>query len=158
VIAHPTQATIYIGFPNRREIGVFNYKAVGVRFAGRIAGDGTVFSIVLRASEGAANSTVAAAKPAAAPVTATGPRRRILVVDDEPSLCATIERILSRDHDVTAITSAKQALKLIEGGERFDAILSDLMMPEMTGPELYGKIGEAFPDQAARMIFMTLRM
>jgi CheY-like chemotaxis protein len=82
-------------------------------------------------------------------------RGRILVVDDEPMLCTVIERTLSADHDVTTVTSAKQALVQISNGERFDLILCDLMMPEMTGMDLHAKLQELVPDQAASMAFMT---
>jgi len=67
----------------------------------------------------------------------------------------TIERILSPEHDVTVVTSAALALLKIDAGERFDALLSDLMMPEMTGMELYERLLRSVPDQAARMSFMT---
>jgi CheY-like chemotaxis protein len=82
-------------------------------------------------------------------------RGRILVVDDERMLCTTIERILSVDHEVTAVTSARQALQLVQSGERFDAIICDLMMPQMTGMDLHAALLRVAPDQAKRMAFMT---
>jgi CheY-like chemotaxis protein len=82
-------------------------------------------------------------------------RGRILVVDDERALCDAIERTLSFDHDVVVAASASEALNTILSGARFDAILSDLMMPGMTGMDLYGRLNDAQPDQANRMIFMS---
>ena len=117
-------------------------------------GKGTEFRLLMRAADiqEPAKDEIPAMQGAAAVAV---PRSRILVVDDEAALCATIERILSRDHDVTGVTSAKTALAMIEGGERFDAVLSDLMMPEMTGPELFSQLQASVPDQARRMVFMT---
>jgi CheY-like chemotaxis protein len=118
-----------------------------------VVGEGTTFRVTLRrATEVAA---VIAPPVAAAPQPVATRRGRLLVVDDEPALCTTIELVLARDHDVTTVTSPRRAAALIEAGERFDLLLSDLMMPEMTGMELYSKLAEAAPEQAARMIFMS---
>ena len=98
-------------------------------------GVGTVFRTLLPS----ANREVV--EPAAAPAEGvTGRRGRILAVDDEPMLCVVIEKILGGDHEVTTVTSAKEALRRLTSGERFDLILCDLMMPEMTGIELYAKL------------------
>ena len=43
----------------------------------------------------------------------------------------------------------------MEGGERDEVILCDVMMPEMTGPDLYEALIELAPDQARRIIFIT---
>jgi signal transduction histidine kinase len=82
-------------------------------------------------------------------------RGHILVVDDEPMLCKVIRRVLGQDHEVIVATSAEEALQLINDGQRFDIILSDLMMPEMTGMDLHAELLRLSPDQAHRMIFMT---
>jgi CheY-like chemotaxis protein len=89
------------------------------------------------------------------PSAAAGRRGRILVIDDEPMLCTVIKTVLGIDHDVTTVTSAKEALGQLGGGERFDLILCDLMMPEMTGMDLHSRLQELAPDQAAKLVFMT---
>ncbi len=82
-------------------------------------------------------------------------RARVLVVDDEVTIGRALERSLRRHHDVVPLTSGKEALARIASGERFDAIISDLMMPEMTGMELYETLFRIAVDQAKRMIFLT---
>jgi len=80
---------------------------------------------------------------------------RVLVVDDEPFICSAIQRLLRRDHVVTTVTSAQEALALVQAGQRFDVILSDLMMPEMSGEDLLAALREVAPDQARRLVIMT---
>ncbi|MEJ7728110.1 MAG: response regulator [Polyangiaceae bacterium] len=82
-------------------------------------------------------------------------RARILVVDDEPMVARAISRMLGRDHEVTATTHAREALERMRAGERFDIIFSDLMMPEMSGMELFAAIGAVAPEQAQRVVFLT---
>jgi signal transduction histidine kinase len=82
-------------------------------------------------------------------------RGRILVVDDEPMISKIIRRVCARDHDVVSVESAREALARIERGERFDLILSDVMMPAMTGPQLYEELKRVAPDLAQSMVFFT---
>ncbi len=82
-------------------------------------------------------------------------QKRILVIDDEPMVARVIARLLSRDHAVTAVHSAHDALALISAGEHFDAIVCDLAMPEMDGSELYQHLVRTAPELAAAMIFVS---
>ena len=82
-------------------------------------------------------------------------RANVLIVDDKPMLGTAIQRILSQEHDVTVATSAMQAIQLIQDGKRFDVILFDLMMPEMTGMDLHAEMLKLAPEQARKMISMT---
>jgi signal transduction histidine kinase len=113
-------------------------------------GIGSVFRVVLPRAE----APSAAERPAAAAPAATG-RGRVLVVDDEPTLCDAISRMLAADHEVSTTTEAQEALRRIEGGERFDVIFCDLMMPQMTGIELHEALTRVAPDQAQKMVFIT---
>jgi len=114
-------------------------------------GKGTVFSVALPPARAEAEVK----EPEAVKAAAAGRHGRILIVDDEPALCKTIQRTLSDDHEVVVVMSARQALDMVVSGDRFDVILSDLMMPEMSGMELYAMLAQSLPDQAGRMIFMT---
>ena len=79
---------------------------------------------------------------------------RILIVDDDEHVARVLRRVLS-DHQVTTVQDARDALEKIVGGERFDVILCDLMMPHMTGARLYEELSRHVPEQAERMIFVT---
>jgi CheY-like chemotaxis protein len=89
------------------------------------------------------------------PAVAAPRRGRVLVVDDDITFATSMRRLLSREHDVTVETSPGAVLELVERGARFDAILSDMMMPGMDGVELHDRIAAVAPDQAERMIFVT---
>ena len=91
-------------------------------------------------------------RPSAAPPIRRG---RILLIDDEPLITSTVRRALGHEHEVTAFHRAHDALASIVGGERFDTILCDLMMPEMTGMDLYAELKHVAPDQSEKMIFLT---
>jgi signal transduction histidine kinase/ActR/RegA family two-component response regulator len=82
-------------------------------------------------------------------------RGRVLVVDDEEMLAAAIRRVLSRQHDVVTTTRAEDALGMLRAGETFDVIFSDLMMPQITGMELFELISKEFPAHAPRVVFLT---
>jgi CheY-like chemotaxis protein len=84
------------------------------------------------------------------------PRRpRVLVVDDEPLVAESLRLVLSTDFTVTVTTDTKQALEWISGGESFDVILCDVMMPQMNGIQLRDRIHAIAADQAARIVFVT---
>lgn len=86
---------------------------------------------------------------------AAGRRGRVLVVDDEPMIARTLSRVVAAEHEVAVSENGQRALDRIRSGERFDAILCDLMMPELTGMELHAEVKSLAPDQAERMIFVT---
>jgi CheY-like chemotaxis protein len=80
---------------------------------------------------------------------------RILVVDDEEFIGKTITYGLGCDYEVVAVTRAASALEILTAGARFDLILCDLLMPEMSGMELYRRIRARVPDQVPRIVFFT---
>ncbi len=82
-------------------------------------------------------------------------RRKILVVDDERMVARGVSRILESIHDIVEMYDARSVLVAIEDGARFDLILSDLTMPEMTGMDLHEALRRRAPEQAARLAFLT---
>ncbi len=92
---------------------------------------------------------------AGAPRALPAEKARVLVVDDEVALGRVLARTLADEYEVHLSTSGGDALARLAAGERFEVILSDLMMPRMTGMELHERIELLAPDQGARMIFLT---
>jgi CheY-like chemotaxis protein len=97
-----------------------------------------------------------AAQSPEAPAEAPALRGRILVVDDESALLRAIQRILEDEgHFVEGTESAMDALAMIERGDRFDLIFSDLMMPTMTGVDFYETLLARNPTLARSVIFIS---
>ncbi len=82
-------------------------------------------------------------------------RGRVLVIDDERAVAVAIQRTLSKLHEVVICTASREALQRLVGGEHFDAIICDLMMPQLTGMALHAELVKVMPAQAGRMIFLT---
>ncbi len=90
-----------------------------------------------------------------APAPDTARRARLMVIDDEPHILRVMERLWRREHEVVSCLSAREALSLLEAGERFDAIFCDLMMPQLTGMGFFERLSALDPQQAARVVFIT---
>ena len=63
--------------------------------------------------------------------------------------------MLRPDHDVVVVTSGGEAQKLLEKDDAFDLIFCDMMMPEVTGMDLFEWVQEHRAPLAPRMVFMT---
>ena len=79
----------------------------------------------------------------------------MLVVDDERLVASSLRRALAADHDVTVVSSARAAIRLVERGERYDVVLTDLVMPDVTGLELHRQLVALVPELDGRVLFMT---
>jgi PAS domain S-box-containing protein len=100
---------------------------------------------------------VAKAAPAfvSAPSPAPNVRRlRLLVIDDELLVGRALARRLS-EHDVTIECKAQAALARLRSGEQFDAVLTDMMMPGMSGIQFYERLQCELPELSRRVIFMS---
>ena len=78
--------------------------------------------------------------------------KKILIVDDEELTLMLTERILSAQYDTVKAMSGEEAIGLYEK-EQPDMVLSDLMMPEMSGFEMLEALRERFGR--IPIIFMT---
>jgi two-component system NtrC family sensor kinase len=95
--------------------------------------------------------------PEPTPVRASiaAPRRpRLLVLEDELPLGRAILRWL-RDYDVVHCAAMDEAMVRIRAGERFDAVLCDVMMPGGNAPDVYNALLREAPDLAEHILFMT---
>lgn len=114
-------------------------------------GKGTTFCVQLPPAQ----TIVAPVATSQAPISHAARRGRVLAVDDEPLIANAIRRSLENDHDVVVVYHASEAIDMVRGGARFDVIICDLMMPELTGMDLHEQLSEIAPDEAAKVIFLT---
>ena len=78
--------------------------------------------------------------------------RKILVVDDEPTVCETVRMMLKFEgHEVKTVNNAQSALALFEQ-EKFDVVITDYSMKPTKGDELAAAIKARAPGQPVIMI------
>lgn len=80
---------------------------------------------------------------------------RVLVVDDDEIVAKSVARMLASTHDVQVINDARKASAALLQGATFDVVVCDLLMPHLSGIEIYKKLREVKPEQAERFVFMS---
>ncbi len=95
-----------------------------------------------------------AAAPAGPAAPATGRRGHILVVEDQPELAQLISHLLEpAGYTVTVLTDPQTAVTGLPAGVTPDLLLTDVVMPGMTGPELAAVLRERYPGLA--VVYMS---
>jgi CheY-like chemotaxis protein len=82
-------------------------------------------------------------------------RGTILIVDDDPAIVRSTRRVLEKDYDILASTSANDAIKIFESGRKIDVIILDIFMPETTGIELVKLLKNKNESIEKSIIFIT---
>lgn len=82
-------------------------------------------------------------------------RPRVFVIDDEPLLGQTLKLGLVESCDVTLETRGLEARRRLLEGERFDVVLCDLSMPDLSGIEVYRAVAEARPELTRVFVLIT---
>ena len=118
-------------------------------------GRGTVFRVVLpttavvaaAATEGAGRRDGLAPPPLR--------QRRVLAIDNEPSILRVVRQLLEPPHKVTTVLDAESALAVIQSAPAFDVVICELMLPGTSGMDFFEELRRSAPDTAERVIFMT---
>jgi PAS domain S-box-containing protein len=146
-------------------LGLFVCHGIVADMGGRLEveseeGRGTTFRVILpaappRGSATAPGAPARVAPQAAAPAGAPPPRPRVLVLDDDGRVADALRRMLEPDHEVEILTRSRLALERVRAGASWDAVLCDVMMPEMSGIEWYEEVRRLDPALAGRVVFVT---
>jgi signal transduction histidine kinase/ActR/RegA family two-component response regulator len=117
-------------------------------------GRGTTVSIYLPRSEAAAQPVRLHAAAQRTEVDAHVPGARILLVEDDPRVrAATVGALEDLDYEPVACSSGAEAISVFDA-DKFDLVISDVIMPEMTGPELIRYLKAEHPNTFG-VLFVT---
>ncbi len=114
--------------------------------------EGARFHVVLRASSEVARPRSTGKTPST-PIRAQ-PVVRVLVIDDEADMAPLITRVLGPEVHVTSVLSGRAALELL-AHQTFDLILCDVMMPDVSGADVYRAIAAERPALLPNVVMMT---
>lgn len=112
-------------------------------------GEGTTFEISLARRFGKLDKT----ETVGPTDDMNGQGRRVLVVEDDQAVRFALARLLQRlNFAVTTATNGSEALQIVEQ-QTFDLVLTDAVMPGISGPELIAHLNRVRPD--LRIILMS---
>ena len=117
-------------------------------------GEGTRVAMLLPVAKPAITGGEKDLSDGAPSLAGPGERLNILVVeDDHRVLAATVEAVAELGHKAVPCSNPLEAEALVESQGDFDLILSDVLMPELTGPEMVARLKQRWPELS--VLFVT---
>ena len=86
--------------------------------------------------------------------------KKVMIVDDDPGVVFTVKTVMEGDdrgYEITSANSGQECLQLLKNDQIPDLIILDIMMPEMTGWEVYKKLKENDQWKDIPVVFLTAR-
>jgi PAS domain S-box-containing protein len=137
-------------------LGLATVHGIVTESAGSVAvysepGRGTTFKVYLPSAADGARATPSPPPLALRPDAVT---ETVLVVDDADGLRDLARRLLERlGYTVLVASGADEACRLFEDGASIDVLLTDVVMPGLSGPELTRSLVDRWPD--LRVVYMS---
>ena len=112
---------------------------------------GTIFKILLPRHNGVVE--VESFKPEISAQDLTGGGRILLVEDEDAVRMFSARALREKGYTVIEANNGDSALTMVENGEKFDVLITDVVMPKMDGPTLNKKVRDIYPT--AKTIFIS---
>ncbi|MEO7093046.1 MAG: ATP-binding protein, partial [Polyangiales bacterium] len=137
-------------------LGLWICQGIVTSFAGDLTvrsevGKGAAFTVSLPAHDAPTSTR----EPTSSPPFAEAQRGRILVIDDDTAVARSLAAALADEHDVEVLTSGREALARLRRQPEFDVVICDLMMPDVSGIDLFRTLEAAGDRRVGRFVFMT---
>ncbi|MFP5297892.1 MAG: ATP-binding protein [Actinomycetota bacterium] len=117
-------------------------------------GAGASFRVYLPTVEGSTGKPIPSVEEEAGGTTRSGEGFTVLIAEDEPAIALLAQRILEREgYAVTVASTPQAALTSIEGGSVPDLLLTDVVMPQMSGRDLADRVKGDHPE--VKVAFMS---
>ena len=86
--------------------------------------------------------------------------KKVMVVDDDPGVVFTVKRgmeVIDKDYEIIAATGGKECLELLKNNQIPDLIILDILMPDISGWEIYKKLKDNEMWRNIPVVFLTAR-
>ncbi|MGE4232975.1 MAG: ATP-binding protein [Bacteriovoracia bacterium] len=121
-----------------------------------IVGEGTVFEVIFPESVIAQKAdSKSPSNGKKSKVFRTQKDFRIMVIDDEELIVKSVHRYLSKWFTVEGLTNSKEALEILRANNHYDLIICDLMMPKLTGMDVYTALKSNSSPYTKKFIFIS---
>lgn len=118
-------------------------------------GGGTTFRVVLPVDTRDAPHAPSHPRLDSEPPASLGLRARVMVIDDDAGVVQALRVMLEDEHDVTCVASGRDALRLLLRDDQYDVVFCDLMMPDVSGMDLFEALRLNRPGRERGLVFMT---
>jgi PAS domain S-box-containing protein len=154
VTTKPNNEGTGLGLSTARTLLNYNFGRISYR-PSSLGGAGFLVELPILEPRAASPGVALSAPAAAVPGPATGPTKRILVLDDDVPVAEMVgEMVQLMGYTAEICFAPAQALQLVSQ-QPFDLILADFHMPGLNGRQFYEKAVQARPELARRFVFLT---